>query len=70
VADQKSIEVNVNVATCAGHGRCCSEAPTVFGYDEVDNKAYILDHADISAHVDEVRSAAAACPEAAIIVRS
>jgi len=69
VADQKSIEVNVDLATCAGHGRCCSEAPTVFGYDEVDNKAYVQRDANLSAHADEVQAAAAACPEAAITVR-
>jgi len=72
VTDQKSPEVSVEIdlQACAGHGRCCLEAPTVFGYDDVENKAYVLDDADVCAHSDEVQAAAAACPEAAVIVHS
>ena len=69
MTDQQSIEVSVDLAACAGHGRCFMEAPAVFGYDEVENKAYVLDDVDVGAHADEVRSAAAACPEAAVILR-
>lgn len=63
-----NMSVEIDLGACAGHGRCFLEAPEVFGYDEVDNKAYVLEGADIAVHADAVRSAEEACPEAAVIL--
>lgn len=70
MTEQQSTNASVEIdqVACAGHGRCFLEAPDVFGYDEVDNKAFVLEGANVEANAAAVQTAAEACPEAAVIL--
>ena len=63
---QKRLTVRVQLDRCAGHGRCRDEAPEVFGYDPVTNKAIVREGADLTAQKDLVSLAIHACPEFAL----
>ena len=62
------MRVEIDLSRCQGHARCLECAPEVFGYDDVTNKAYLLDGADLGSHHVGIEEAEAGCPELAISV--
>jgi ferredoxin len=60
------MHIEINADRCEGHARCMECAPEVFGYDDVTNKAYVLEGADLDAHREAIEEAAQGCPEVAI----
>lgn len=60
------MRVEIDGDRCEGHARCLECAPEVFGYDDVTNKAFLRDGADLEAHRDAIEEAAQSCPEIAI----
>jgi ferredoxin len=61
------MRVSIDKSLCAGHGRCFSTAPKIFGYDE-EGFGVPLEDTIPTDLVDEARRAAAGCPERAITV--
>jgi ferredoxin len=57
--------VEVNFDLCAGHGRCWSVAPAVFGSDE-QGFCEVLQPVATSAYLAEANAGIANCPEGAI----
>jgi ferredoxin len=61
------MRVSIDKSLCAGHGRCFSIAPEVFGYDE--EGFGVPRHETIPAGLEnDARRAAAGCPERAIAI--
>ncbi|NEW27086.1 ferredoxin [Nocardia cyriacigeorgica] len=58
--------VEVDVERCAGHGRCCLDAPEIFGYDDNTGQAFVYPNADFATNTAEIDMAIDGCPEAAI----
>jgi ferredoxin len=61
-----TISVKVDLTRCAGHGRYILDAPEVFGYDDVENQAFVRADADLAANKAGIEAAIAGCPEVAI----
>jgi ferredoxin len=60
------MRVSADLDLCQGHQQCQSEAPTVFGFDEVADQVVLLDeHPDESLR-DAVRTAVKYCPAMAL----
>jgi ferredoxin len=59
------VQVTIDSATCQGHGRCSLLVPDVFGVDD-DGMGHVLAPDVPAAMEDDVRKAAATCPERAI----
>jgi ferredoxin len=62
------MHIAIDPARCEGHARCLECAPEVFGYHDVTNQAFVIEDADLDAHVAAIRDAAEGCPELAITV--
>jgi ferredoxin len=61
------MKVTVDDERCRGHGVCCALCPGVFELNEGGYAQVVLD--DVPGELDEeVRAAAASCPEQAIAV--
>jgi ferredoxin len=58
--------VNIDLSRCEGHGRCVTEAPEVFGYDDVTNQSFVLKEAVLDDHRPKIMRAIEDCPERAI----
>ena len=63
------IRIEIDLEVCTGHGRCYDLAPNVFTDDE---RGYGQVIASVVApeHLKEAESAAGACPERAIVLKS
>lgn len=61
------MQARIDEARCTGHGRCYSVAPGSFGYDD-DGFGSITERVIPAEREDEVRKAASACPESAIMI--
>ena len=61
------MQVRIDEARCTGHGRCYAVAPQSFDYDD-DGFGAVADREVPAERQEEVRRAAAACPETAITV--
>ena len=60
------MRVSADLDLCQGHQNCQAEAPTVFGFDEGDDRVVLLDeHPDDSLR-DAVRAAVTYCPAMAL----
>ncbi|MDX6218299.1 MAG: ferredoxin [Frankiales bacterium] len=65
------MKVSIALDQCQGHSLCHLQAPEVFDLDEVDGFSVVrLPDGTVPPELEAaVRTAAAACPERAIIVR-
>ncbi len=57
--------IEIDWATCAGHGRCCELAPDLFDIDHED-QIVIRRQPVTASDLDDAERAAEACPERAI----
>jgi ferredoxin len=63
------VKVAIDPGLCQGHGRCYDLAPEVFGEDD-DGYGTAPDDGLVPAGAeDDVRLAAANCPESAVLLR-
>lgn len=62
------MRVSVDCDLCVGAGQCAERAPAVFGQDEDDGIAILLQESPPSHEYQAVREAAAGCPALAIHV--
>jgi ferredoxin len=61
------MQVRIDEARCAGHGRCYAVAPQSFDYDD-DGFGTVRDRVIPAERQEEVRRAASACPESAVTI--
>jgi len=64
--NRQRLRIIIDLSRCGGHARCMAEAPSVFGYDDRTNRAYILDDADLGSSRNAIERAILSCPELAI----
>lgn len=62
------MKVQVDEARCEGHGRCYSLAPELFLPDDIGNSKEIGDGTVPAGLEQRARTAAANCPEQAVLV--
>jgi len=64
------VRVVIDTDRCSGHGRCYSLAPSVFGCDDSGFGEVLGDGEVASGDVRAAESAAANCPERAVLLES
>lgn len=62
------MRVKVEETSCQGHTQCAMNAPDIFQLRDEDGHAYVTDELVPAGHEAEVRTAAAACPERAVVL--
>jgi ferredoxin len=60
--------VIIDLSRCEGHGRCVTEVPEVFGYDDVTSQAFVLEEVSLDDHRAKIMRAIEDCPERAIVL--
>jgi ferredoxin len=65
-AEAELVELHIDSTRCQGHARCNMLCTEVFGLDE-EGFAFVIEGSDLVANRSKVESAAANCPEHAIV---
>lgn len=62
------MRIEIDRARCTGHGRCYSLAPELFDCDD-EGYGRVLVPEVTEAQAEQARTAAATCPERAVVLR-
>jgi ferredoxin len=62
------MRVKIDLSRCEGHGRCVTEFPEVFGYDDVTSQSFVLEEGSLADYRANIVRAIENCPERAIVL--